>query len=67
VVLGAVAALGSGTAIILGPPLVGLLADQVGLRAAVLPLAALALVGAWLRAPRSPERAPVAVGGGTPD
>jgi predicted MFS family arabinose efflux permease len=67
VVLGAVAALGSGTAIILGPPLVGLLADQVGLRAAVLPLAALALVGAWLRAPRSPERAPVAVGGVTPD
>jgi MFS family permease len=52
VVLGAVAALGSGTAIVLGPPLVGILADVVGLRAAILPLAALAALGAVLRAPR---------------
>jgi fucose permease len=53
VALGAVAALGSGTAIVLGPPLVGVLADQVGLRSAILPLAGLALVGAWMWAPRS--------------
>lgn len=54
VVLGAVAALGSGTAIVLGPPLVGILADIVGLRAAILPLAALALLGAVLRRPVQP-------------
>lgn len=52
VVLGAVAALGSGTAIVIGPPLVGVLADVVGLRAAILPLAALALFGAWTRRPQ---------------
>jgi MFS family permease len=63
VALGAVAALGSGTATVVGPLVVGVLADVVGLRHAVLSLTALAAAGVLTtrstgdRAARRDERA----------
>lgn len=50
--LGAVSALASGTAISIGPLVLGVLADRVGLRWAILVLPSMAVVGAVTQRPR---------------
>ena len=52
--LGAVTALASGTAVTIGPLLIGVLADAVGLRDALLFVPALALLGVWTARPVAP-------------
>jgi MFS family permease len=52
VTLGAYCALASGVAVTIGPLLLGVLADRVGLRWAILIVPALALLGAMTQRPR---------------
>lgn len=52
--LGAICALASGTAVVIGPLLMGVVADIVGLRWAILVVPVLAVIGAITQWPRSP-------------
>jgi MFS family permease len=56
--LGAIAALSSGTAVIIGPLVLGALADAVGLRHALLVVPVLAVIGIAIADPRRERTAP---------